>query len=155
MATTRVGVFCVSTKCDDILMWSHYADSHRGVCLEFDGGELSLMADAQKVFYSANRLPINPYEDSQMEMMEKALLTKSKHWTYEAEWRICRYEQGPGTGTFLPENLTGIILGALASRKTEETIRRWVAQRTNPVKVYRATASNKKFELLISPIRKA
>lgn len=32
-----VGVFCVSAKPDDILMWAHYADSHRGLCLEFDG----------------------------------------------------------------------------------------------------------------------
>ena len=32
-----VGILCLSTKFDDILMWSHYADSHRGVCLAFVG----------------------------------------------------------------------------------------------------------------------
>jgi len=30
------GVACFSAKNDDILMWAHYADGHRGFCLEFD-----------------------------------------------------------------------------------------------------------------------
>ena len=30
------GVLCLSKCPDDILLWSHYADSHRGLCLEFD-----------------------------------------------------------------------------------------------------------------------
>jgi len=28
--------FCMSKTNDDIRMWSHYGDNHRGVCLEFD-----------------------------------------------------------------------------------------------------------------------
>lgn len=37
LITEDVGVYCVSATCDDILMWSHYGDYHRGICLEFDG----------------------------------------------------------------------------------------------------------------------
>ena len=29
------GVCCFSEKFDDLTMWGHYADSHRGFCLEF------------------------------------------------------------------------------------------------------------------------
>jgi hypothetical protein len=29
-------VYCLSEVCDSSLMWAHYADSHQGVCLEFD-----------------------------------------------------------------------------------------------------------------------
>ncbi len=29
-------VSCFSETCDSILMWSHYADSHKGVCIEFE-----------------------------------------------------------------------------------------------------------------------
>ncbi|MEH6486835.1 MULTISPECIES: DUF2971 domain-containing protein [Pseudomonas] len=32
-----IGVFCVTTIPDNILMWSHYANNHKGVCLEFCG----------------------------------------------------------------------------------------------------------------------
>lgn len=146
---TGVGVFCVSTKHDDILMWSHYADSHRGVCLEFDG-MAPLLAHAQQVSYSRKRAPINHYADNNLAMMEKALLTKSELWAYEAEWRLCRLD-GPGAVRFRPRNLTGIILGALASRDTLDTVRKWAAQRTNPLTIYRATTSAQDFELLIGP----
>ena len=32
----RLGMLCLSERPDDILMWSHYAGSHTGFCLEFD-----------------------------------------------------------------------------------------------------------------------
>ena len=148
----QVGVFCVSTKRDDLLMWAHYADSHRGICLEFDGMS-KLMAHAHKVHYSGDRVPVNPYDDSHGVMMDKSLLTKSEHWSYEEEWRLIRYEGGPGPVEFRPPNLTGIIFGALTSHSTIETVRRWVRQRSTPVNLYRVSVSNKKFELAIKPFR--
>jgi hypothetical protein len=30
------GVACFSEKVNDLLMWGHYAEGHRGFCLEFD-----------------------------------------------------------------------------------------------------------------------
>ena len=151
-ALTRVGVFCVSTRRDDILMWSHYADSHKGICLEFDGMS-PLMAHAQKVNYSLKRDPINPYADDNMIAMEKSMLTKSEHWAYEAEWRLFRYKEDLGAAQFRPANLTGIILGALAPRDTLGAVKKWAAQRASPLAIYRATISSQNFELLISPYR--
>ncbi len=147
--TTTVGVYCVSTKRDDILMWSHYADSHRGICLEFDG-TLPLMAHAQKVRYKPEREPINPYIDGNEAAMDKALLTKAEQWSYEAEWRLCRYKDGPGIVQFRPQNLTGVIIGALASVPTVDTVVAWVRQRSAPINVYRAAVSVKRFELDIA-----
>lgn len=152
--STNVGVFCVSTKPDDILMWSHYADSHRGICIEFDG-MLSLMAHAQKVQYSRDRVPINPYEDSQEAMMRKALLSKSEQWSYECEWRLIRYQGGPGVVQFRPANLTGIIIGALASTSTVDTVMTWARQRSIPVSLYQSSVSPKKFELQLASMRAA
>ena len=146
----QVGLFCVSAKCDDILMWSHYADSHRGICLEFDGMS-RLMALAQRVTYSEERVPINPYQDSEMAMVDKAILTKSMHWSYEEEWRLIRYKEGPGVVQFRPHNLTGIILGASANHETVEMVRSWVRRRPSPVNLYCASVSNKRFELSIEP----
>nr|WP_315250589.1 DUF2971 domain-containing protein [uncultured Duganella sp.] len=147
--TTKVGVLCVSTKCDDILMWSHYADSHRGICLEFDGAA-PFMAHAQKIQYSDERVPINPYDDDPDVMMQKSLLVKSNHWAYESEWRLLRYVGGPGVVKFRPVNLTGIILGALASTSTIDLVTSWIQRRSAPVNVYRASVSSKKFELVVA-----
>ena len=44
----NMGVLCLSEVCDSILMWSHYAENHKGVCFEFiraednDFGDLEL-----------------------------------------------------------------------------------------------------------------
>ena len=46
------GIYCLSTVMDDILMWSHYSDSHKGLCLEFDTTkEIMLFGQAFKVNY--------------------------------------------------------------------------------------------------------
>jgi hypothetical protein len=147
----QVGVFCVSTKRDNLLMWAHYADSHRGICLEFDGLS-NLMAHAHKVTYSVERVPINPFDDSDAAMMDKSLLTKSDHWSYEAEWRLIRDQGGPGVVEYRPHVLKGIIFGALTSHSIIDTVRGWVRQRSTPVNLYRASVSNRRFELSIKSL---
>jgi len=144
---SNVGVFCVSTKGDDILMWSHYADAHTGICLEFDGFG-PLMAHAHKVFYSASRTPVNPYEDDGL-AVDKAMLTKSLHWAYEEEWRLIDHERGPGKIQYRPENLTGIVLGAHASSETVAIARKWQREHATPLALYRARFSSTDYLLEI------
>lgn len=144
--TTAVGVLCVSTKKDDILMWSHYADSHRGVCLEFDGS-FAFMAHAHKVKYAKYRPQINPYKDDNGTQLEKSLLTKSEHWSYEDEWRLIAYQRGPGVVRFRPPNLTGIIIGAQAGAETIEKIRTWTKESASSIRVYQASVSKNTYTL--------
>jgi len=33
---STIGVSCFSQEEDNLLMWSHYADKHKGLCLKFD-----------------------------------------------------------------------------------------------------------------------
>ena len=150
--TKSVSAFCVSEKFDDLLMWAHYADSHRGVCLEFDGYG-RLMAHAQRVEYSAVRRAINMYTDDRESSVTKALLTKSDHWAYEAEWRLLRTDKRPGAERFSPRNLTGIVIGALATRETVETVQKWASKRSTPLILNRASVSNKEFRLVVRPFR--
>lgn len=147
-----VGVYCVSTKRDDILMWSHYADYHKGICLEFDG-QTTLMGHALKVQYSQKRVPIMAYYDDKETSMTKALLTKSLHWAYEEEWRLINFETGPGTVEFRSENLTGIVLGALASADTVAMVKQWATARSHPLDIYQASLSNTDYSLDIKKRR--
>ncbi len=144
--TEDVGVYCVSAKRNDILMWSHYADYHRGICLEFDG-TARLMAHAQKVHYSQKRVPIMTYYDDKETSMTKALLTKSLQWAYEEEWRLINFKQGPGTVEFRPEHLTGIVLGALASAETVAVVKQWVEARPQTLEIYQASLSSLDYSL--------
>lgn len=50
------GVSCFSEKVDDLLMWGHYAEGHRGFCLEFDTS-LEKMFQLAKQVCCSNRFP--------------------------------------------------------------------------------------------------
>lgn len=88
------------------LLWAHYANSHKGICIEYE------IESVEKVNYSyeypklseefiKNMLFIKregiessyKYEKNLIqELKEKILLTKSKAWEYEEEWRLIQIE---------------------------------------------------------------
>lgn len=149
--TEQIGILCLSIKNSDILMWSHYANSHRGICLEFDG-YFEFFANAMEVKYPLERPQINPFRQNRHEMMEAALLTKAKHWEYEQEWRLVQYKKGPGVYRFPPEALTGVILGAQISPLDKEKVIGWIKGRTHPVKLYSSSPCDTTFSLKIEEI---
>jgi len=149
---TKVGVYCISERNDDILMWSHYAENHQGICLEFDGMS-DFIAPAMQVRYSKDRPTINRLrEKSSIQMMEKALLTKSIQWDYEYEWRIIHQVAGCGPVSFDHNTLTGIIFGAACKQATIDVISAANASRKTPLKLSKALADNRHFKLNIIPM---
>jgi len=53
----RYGVFCTSTRKDNLLMWSHYCDHHRGAVIEISPSaeKDSALLVSKPVAYSAER----------------------------------------------------------------------------------------------------
>jgi hypothetical protein len=49
----NIGILCLSEIDNNILMWSHYAEEHRGFCIEFDqlDANISVVSDTIKVQY--------------------------------------------------------------------------------------------------------
>jgi hypothetical protein len=88
------GFISMSEKWDVPTMWAHYADNHRGVCLGFDiSGE-----KATKIEYVPDLIELDDRvltDDAyNRKMTNIAQKTKSKHWEYEAEWRLwCNLSQ--------------------------------------------------------------
>jgi hypothetical protein len=147
------GVFSLSAKCDHILMWSHYADSHRGICLRFRAFSTTpFFGKAQRVIYQSARPKLNVVLDSHETQSEKALLTKADFWSYEEEWRIVEYEPGPGIHQFPPELLDGIILGAKISPTDRQKVLGWAAMRGNSFEILQAQFSDSEFRLNIVPV---
>lgn len=69
----------------NILMWSHYADSHKGFVIEFrpdfiDGIKL------EQVEYCANRNYLT-FEDIDKNRFDRIFFKKSSEWKYEQEYR--------------------------------------------------------------------
>lgn len=113
------GILCFSDRWSSPVMWSHYAEKHRGLCLEFEIPDAHLT----KVHYSFSRLKSELVHlfDSDPRVAEKAMLaclaTKFSHWRYEREWRaFVELDIQDKSGNYfadIAENLklTGVIVG--------------------------------------------
>ncbi len=78
------GVISFTESVDNFLMWSHYADEHKGIAIEFDPTH-EFFNDLRKVEYSDERKKSNkPFPYS----LDDYFFNKSNHWRYENEWRI-------------------------------------------------------------------
>lgn len=79
---------CVPEKKDprtNILMWSHYANSHSGFVIEFDSDFISGI-EVGKVEYSDSR-DFLTYEDIDEDNFHMVFYKKSEEWRYEQEYR--------------------------------------------------------------------
>ena len=150
--TSRMGVLCLSACSNDILMWSHYANSHRGICLQFYAQD-NAFETSQPVRYKEMRPVVNPVSQSNDEMLDHAIFTKADHWKYEQEWRFLQYKHGAGIYKTPPEALTGVILGAQILDECKRDILDWIGARSQPTKVYQAKVSPTSFSLEIDEIR--
>jgi len=129
-----IGIYCLSEKNNDLLMWSLYSDSHRGFCIEFDAlTEHALFWEALKVIYQEEYPAVNIMDIGKAEEFRKALLTKSTHWKNQEEWRILKTEQegGPGLYNFSSALLSGVVMGALMREKDKHLLLSWVEQYRN------------------------
>lgn len=79
----RICSFTTSNK--NLLMWSHYARSHEGFCIEFDATILPI-SYALKVRY-VEKYPDIKYPFPRDKTNLRPLLLKSNDWEYENEFR--------------------------------------------------------------------
>ena len=94
-------ICCFSTDYSSQLMWSHYADSNKGVCIEYDFSKLPkdhlLKQLVFPVTYLEKPLDLTKMlSDKENKIYDYSLetaimcstLSKSIEWKYEKEWRI-------------------------------------------------------------------
>lgn len=147
----ETGVLSFSAICDSTLMWSHYADNHRGICLKFSLEKWRDMSMAlYPVEYPVKRLSLQldrqSYEQGQL--VRAVTLTKDQGWQYEQEWRVLG--MAPGEFSFPSDALVGIIFGCMTSDADKARVRRVVARRTHVV-LYQAKMKDGAFGLDILP----
>jgi hypothetical protein len=85
--SATLGALCFSQGCGNPVLWSHYADKHRGICLGFDISD----DGAQEITYRGERLREIEKEflEGENEILGRRLLTtKFEHWRYEDEVRM-------------------------------------------------------------------
>jgi len=148
------GVLCLSATDSNILLWSHYAAGHKGLCLKFAATRYTpFFGLAQRVKYSQDYPQPDLLGASPEEQVDAFLLTKATDWMYEEEWRIIDHDKGPGGQVFPKEMLLGVIFGALMKEEDKEAVNTWLQERKHPVPLYQASVASDSFSLRIDPYK--
>lgn len=151
-AANRIGVLSLSATNRNVLLWSHYAAGHSGICLKFQVANNTMFLDfTQPVKYFQDYPEINLIKNSPEEQVQAFLLTKAIDWKYEEEWRIIDVRKGPGYKKFPYEMLSEVIFGARMDLRDKREIVEWVKDRKTPIQLSQASLSNKSFSLVIEP----
>ena len=131
-------ILCLSSVHDNPLMWSHYADSHKGAVLELQCLEDSAWLLAQPVTYQAAP-PMWASIDEWAKILTgqqtldlesvfaKYACAKGPEWMYEKEWRVIDFARPGEKGVFSddrfdPRELRSVYLGCDISEKDKADI---------------------------------
>jgi hypothetical protein len=154
-------VCCFSKVNDSLLMWSHYADSHRGICLEYDVDAETYKSRVLHVKY-AKSLPIletiRRRADGTLEINldkeARIFLTKGELWAYEQECRTLILSDNAnekGKGSKAPGPLTAIYFGLRSIPTTVGTINKVLSDRM-AITFQRARLAHSEYQLEFDPI---
>lgn len=91
----RCGVLSLAARWNCPLMWSHYADKHRGLCIEYDLND-HRCASLDAVDYSTTgdirvsdikKWKIDGSAEAEQVIRKAFFYAKANEWQYEQEWR--------------------------------------------------------------------
>ena len=97
----RICSFCLIN--DSLLLWSHYSDEHKGICIEYDFRDTGVVCTfIQPVNYKNEIFKIGLSDIYSVMRMIGSSLMKSTDWRYEQEWRVTIFKQKD----YFPQRLT-------------------------------------------------
>lgn len=138
----RTGIFCLAESPRNQLMWSHYAESHKGICVEFcTGQEPQFFENAAKISYGSDFPTFECFCVDERRRAMSALCRKSLNWSYEQEWRLIWTHGARKIRQLAPGVISRVILGAKMSEKDKKIVKEWCEASSSPPQLQQATIS--------------
>lgn len=133
------GILSLAARVNCPLMWSHYGDQHKGLCIGYAPVE-GWTTNLRKVAYGGDRLiPVSAIEkmangdaDAKRLVDDAVLQRKARDWRYEREWRLV----GPQGLQDSPFELKDVTFGFRCSREVKWAVVAALANRSKPVRFY-------------------
>lgn len=146
-SSKNLGVSCFTKNCDNILMWSHYGDYNRGICLKFDFDN-EILQHLYPVKYVNKRPAYNFIKDPLMAL--KFYSKKYKIWQYENEHRIIIPNER--ILSLQKHHLKAIIFGSSISTYHRIKIKKLVGNSNPQVSFYQAKEDVKNYKFNIEEL---
>lgn len=150
---TTGGVACFSETNDSLLMWSHYANGGKGVCLEFDTNHNPFLK-ARRVDYTSEIPVIQARSlliDDDLDLYVDMFCMKSNHWAYEKEWRSL-HMKAHTCFPYATEALKAVYFGSEMKQKHRELVCLILASKYPHVKVFEGIRQPGSFEVQFQQI---
>jgi hypothetical protein len=146
----KKGTACFASKFDNLLMWGHYSDSHRGLCLEY-ATSLWPFDQLKPVSYKDDIPQVDKakFLAGNLNEIEVLLLRKAECWRYEEEWRYLHEPCGDKV-YFSPNALKAVHFGSRMSEANEHIVREVLKGRD--VQFYKMVLNNRAFQLGRVPV---
>lgn len=150
-----VKICCLSEEVNSMPMWTHYAQNHEGMCIEYDFSKIDYKNRFSKylfpVVYKTERYNItNILKDLINDKTEDAaymlfFMMQIKHisWSYEKEWRIIFKSKELHNNMRLPIKPSALYLGLNCSSENMEYIKK-IAHNTIECPIYKFEKTNNK-----------
>lgn len=141
----KKGLLCFCRSWHHPILWAHYAESHSGLCLGFDIPDYL----PTNVHYVASRLAWPNIIDEAF--VQRLLLTKFVHWSYEDECRIYTDLDIADNGNYFADfsdrlTLKQVIVGA-KSNLTRMDLSAAVGRLMN-IEIFKARAAFRTFRIV-------
>ncbi len=158
------GVSCFSRRYDHMLMWSHYAQSHRGICIGFNMLQLYINVARYSeermialVNYVEEMKPIDYYY-SNGEAIIRWMKTKAAVWSYEEEIRIILNGLDyKGQENFIAnldlDCFNSIYYGSMISNENRTLMDTIIAEKMPNVDIFQMERQSNSFLLKAGPVR--
>ena len=141
------GFLCLTAKCDNLLMWAHYAKQHEGCCVKLDIlNDVDLFYRIKAVVYDNNYIHYNYLQNNGGAF--DTICHKSKEWEYEEEYRVMSFNK-IGVKSMLPGTLKEVYLGCRMKDDDRNGIFAAVASTTKQpdVTVYQSMTDKQSYKL--------
>lgn len=144
-------ILCLCETQTNPRLWAHYADGHRGFCLEFDTN-LQPFSYAYRVRYTKDypTLDINASPDL---CLRTFLLTKSELWKDEEEWRCVEFLGGPPQWPIPKRALKAVIFGTRTKPEVRATIAQLIAAHKPWVELREVVEVPFSYDLEVRPLQ--
>lgn len=158
----------LSRNKSNLLMWSHYADSHKGFCIGFTKND-NYFKHALSVRYRRFRSSLNGVDlnlTNTLNITKQIALEKAIDWAYEEEERLFiddvkldALKLGTDVwgrdillNSFPRQSISAIYLGLRASTELELSITQAVMQHEHKIQIFKARRNPSEFGLYFEDV---
>lgn len=134
------------------VMWAHYANNHRGFCIEYDSKKLKELNYVYiPIKYSTLFEPswMYSFHNSIKKLIFNSIYVKSNEWGYEKEWRFHdineKYKNQKGYTIKVQGTIKNVYLGYRVDKQLEKEIIEIC--RKKKINVYKMKMKNNSFQL--------